>query len=262
MDAYFFLSVHENEDLLRAFMQGDSMGSRYFLEHTAVMYGAIQQRPAAEGGGLNSFVIAAQGEYSVGLVEFGIGRESAWEEALVSVPGGEARYYRNKDTGMEIAIPSPALMLMGSGVGERLAELYVGASSPVREDTLAILESHSAGFYLPRTAKTGLPPLLPPNAGLPLKEALLLADPAVPEDNGYAVSGSLKFATDRDAMGAAFMLRLAFSGLMSSQGKSLAEIRQTLKVAPEGDTIQFSGITFPKETAQQMFMTLMGSKRE
>jgi hypothetical protein len=259
MDAYFYLSVAENEELLRGFMETDgnsTMGSRYFLEHSRRIYGAV----SGTATGAN-FLIAAAGDYSVGLVEFGIGRGDAWEEQSALFAEGEARYYRSRDTGMEIAIPSPELILMGSGVAERLAFLYAGASSPLNTDTLAALESHAAGFFLPKAAKTGLPPFIPANSPLPLKQAMLFADPAA-EDAGYEAAASLLFASDRDALGAAFMLRLALSGFMSSQGKSLAEIRQTLRFAVEGERIRFSGLTLPKEMAAQILFALMSGGNE
>jgi hypothetical protein len=265
MDAYFYLSLAENAELLQGFLE-DSTGSRYFLEHTRVMYGAVRQAEKDAKSGA-AFLIAAEGDYSVGLVEFGVGTDAAWEEKNIPVGESQARYYRNKDTGMELAIPSPALILTGSGVAERLGALYAGAASPLQGDTLAALESHSAGFYLPKVGKTGLPPLLPPNAPIPLKEATLFADPLdrpLPGDataggkgEGYAVEGTLVFASGKDAMGAAFLLRMMFSTLMGAQGMSLADIRQVLKITPEGEKLHFSGITFPRETAGAILSALM-----
>ncbi|MCL1818960.1 MAG: hypothetical protein FWG35_08500, partial [Spirochaetaceae bacterium] len=49
MDAYFYLSMEENKDLIAGFID-KGMGGRYFLEHTLLMYGAI--RRGAAGGGL------------------------------------------------------------------------------------------------------------------------------------------------------------------------------------------------------------------
>ncbi|MDR1624914.1 MAG: hypothetical protein LBT33_00100 [Spirochaetia bacterium] len=254
MDAYFYLSVAENTELLRGFAEADgnsTMGSRYFLEHSRSIYGAVSKTRGDAG-----FLIAAAGDYSVGLVEFGIGTDGAWEETSVLLDGGEARYYRNKETGMEIAIPSPQLILMGSGVAERLAWLYAGVSPPLGEDTLGDLESHAAGFYLPRAGKTGLPPFIPAGSPIPLKEATLFADPSG-RDGLYAASGRLLFADGKNATGAAIMLRFAFSGLMAQQGYSLAEIRQSLKVAVEARSIVFSGLSFPEEMARMMLFSLM-----
>jgi hypothetical protein len=258
-DAYFYLSVADNADLLAGFTEADgksTMGSRYFIEHSRRIYGAVSKNPAG-----SAFLIAAQGDYSVGLVEFGIGRDDAWEETSVLLAEGEQRYYHNRDTGMEIAIPSPELILMGNGLAERIAFLYAGSPSPLPEDTLAALESHSAGFYLPKAAKTGLPPFIPANSPLPLKEATLFADPDAAGE-GYVAAGSLLFASDKDTMGAAFMLRLAFSSLMSAQGKSLTEIRQTLKLEVQGASIQFSGITLPKEMAREILFSLMAGEKK
>jgi hypothetical protein len=232
------------------------------------MYGAVRQAAADKSGEVNAgksgaeFLIAAQGEYSVGLVEFGVGTDAAWEEKNIPVGESQARYYRNKDTGMELAIPSPALILTGSGVAERLGALYAGADSPLRDDTLAALESHSAGFYLPKVGKTGLPPLLPPNAPIPLKEAVLFADPRAGGDaggktEGYAVAGTLVFENEKAVPMAAFMLKMMFSSQMGSQGMSFAEIQQTLKITPEGEKLHFSGITFPQETARAILFSLM-----
>jgi hypothetical protein len=254
MDAYFYLSVAENTELLRGFTEagGDStMGSRYFLEHSRSIYGAVSK---TEGGA--DLLIAAEGDYSVGLVEFGIGTDDAWEETYVLIAEGEARYYRNRLSGMEIAIPSPQLILMGSGVAGRLAWLYAGAAPPLREDTLGSLESHAAGFYLPRAGKTGLPPFIPPDSPIPLQEALLLADPSG-RDGSYTASGRLLFTDDKHTLGAAMMLRLAFSSLMTQQGHSLAEIRQSLKLAAEAQSIVFSGLSLPGEMARTILFSLI-----
>jgi hypothetical protein len=260
MDAYFYLSVAENTELLRGFIEaGDNstMGSRYFLEHSRGIYGAVSKT-----GGEANFLIAASGDYSVGLVEFGIGTEDAWEETSVLLAEGEARYYRNRETGMEIAIPSPQLILMGSGLAERLAWLYAGAASPLREETLQSLENHAAGFYLPRAVKTGLPPFIPPGSLLPLKEASLFADPSG-GDGLYAASGQLLFADGKSAAGAAVILRFAFSGLLRRQGRSFADIRQSLKLRVEEDLIVFSGLSFPGEMARAILRSLMaGEERD
>jgi hypothetical protein len=259
-DVYFYVSVAENGELLQGFLEdgGQSAGGRYFLEHTRVMYGAA--RRAQQGG--PAFLAAASGDYSVGLVEFGVGRDSAWEEKSVPVGESQARYYRNRDTGMELAIPSPQMILTGSGVAEALGGLYAGAVPPLRGDTLAALESHSAGFYLPRAGESGLPPLLPPSSSIPLKEAALFADPVSGAD--YAVSGELVFANDTDAAWSSVMLRLLFSGFMGSQGMSLAEIRRALTISIEAEKLRFSGITFPGEMARQMLGALItgGEKQQ
>ncbi|MDR1317831.1 MAG: hypothetical protein LBK13_13275 [Spirochaetales bacterium] len=253
-DAYFYLSVTENMELLRDFTESggsSTLGSRYFLEHSNAIYGAVSKSQGGAG-----FLIAASGDYSVGLVEFGIGTDDAWMDASVFLAEGEARYYRNMDTGMEIAIPSPRLILMGSGVAESLAWLHAGASSPLGDDICAALESHRAGFYLPKAAKTGLPPFIPAGSPLPLQEALLFVDPSAREGL-YTASGELLFADNRNAAGAAVMLRLAFSGLMTQQGYSLAEIRQNLKLFVEARTILFSGLPFPRELARLVLFSLM-----
>jgi hypothetical protein len=260
MDAYFYLSVAENTELLGGLTGAggnSTMGSRYFLEHSSGIYGAVSQT-----GGEANLLIAASGDYSVGLVEFGIGTGDVWEETSVLLAGGEARYYRNRETGMEIAIPSPQLILMGSGVAERLAWLYAGVVSPLREDTLRSLESHAAGFYLPQAAKTGLPPFIPPGSSLPLKEAELFADPSGSGDGIYAASGRLLFADGSSAMGASIMLRFVFSGLMTQQGYSLAEIRQSLKLAVEAESIVFSGLSFPGEMARAILLSLVAGKSD
>jgi hypothetical protein len=259
MDAYFYLSVGENEELLRGLAEAggnSTMGSRYFLEHSRGIYGAAAK---TQGGRVN-FLIAASGDYSVGLVEFGIGTEASWEETSVLLAEGEARYYRSGETGMEIAIPSPRLMLVGSGVAEPLAWLYAGAASPLGEDTLGALESHAAGVYLPRAAKTGLPPFIPAGSSIPLKEAALFIDPSG-ADGRYTASGRLVFADGKDAMGAAIMLRLVFSNLMSRQGYSPSEIRQTLKLAVEAESIVFSGLGFPGEMARTILFSLMAEEK-
>ena len=250
MDAYFYLSMEENKDLIAGFID-QGMGGRYFLENTRVMYGSVK-RDAPDGG----LMIAAQGDYSVRLVEFGIGREDAWEETGVLIAEGEARYYRNRETGMEMAIPAPQLILTGSGIAERLAHLFAGrAAFPVREDTLAAWESHAAGFYLPRIDEKGLPPLIPPNLPIAAKEILILADPRGAGETDIA--GSVSFDSADMALAASFFLRMSFAGFMGSQGMSAAEIRSTLKITPEGKRIDFSGIRFPRKAAEQLFAGLI-----
>jgi hypothetical protein len=89
-----------------------------------------------------------------------------------------------------------------------------------------------------------------------LQEALFFADTAA-QDGLYMASGELLFADGRNAAGAAVMLRFAFSGLMTQQGYSLAEIRQSLKLIVDGRSVLFSGLPFPKELARLMLFSLM-----
>jgi hypothetical protein len=276
MDVYFYVSVADNADVLRRFAEsgGPSAGSDYFLNHARFIYGAVRQAGgdgAGNSGGLGpAFLLAAEGDYSAGLVEFGIRRGDGWEELTLPVRGGEVRYYRNGETGTEISIPSSRLILMGTGgIAESLSALYgalardggadnefpENAAGPLGGEIISAFESHSSAFYFPSPEKTGLSAFIPANIPVPLRSALLFTDPG---EGGYDVSGSLAFQNDRDALTMSVMLRLMFSAFLGSRGMSLTEIRTRLKVVPARDVIDFSGLKFPPEMAEEILLALMG----
>jgi hypothetical protein len=259
MDAYFYAEMTANRELLAGFAEETGMkstGSAYFLEHTDFMYGAVRQAAGPEG----AFFLAAAGDYSAGLVEFGIRWSDGWEEKPLALPAGEIRYYRHSETGMEIAVPSSNLILMASGgIEARLAALFGVPASPLAADVLAALENHSAGVYLPGGENLSLFPLFPPGLSLPLRDALFFTDPL---GQDYTASGLLAFQNDRDALAASVMLRLIFSAVMTSQGMNLADIRTGLKVELNGEKLGFAGLRFPRSIARQFLFLMTPAARQ
>jgi hypothetical protein len=256
-DAYFYVSAEENRELLSGFLE-EGMGTRYFLENTRSLYGALLRSAA---GGESPFVIAAGGNYSVGLVEFGLRRSEGWEEkAFELAGGGTVRYYRGGG-GQEIAAPSSGLILMTQGgIEERLQSLYGVPVSPLRGDAQAALEGHSAGFYFPDGNNLDLLPAFPKGMALPLREALFFIDPASGERKGYELSGRLAFKNETDALAASVALRLLLSAFMGSQGFGFAEIRALLKVGLEKEVLVFSGVFFPRELGERFLSSVLPAR--
>lgn len=243
-DAYFTVSVPENRDFLRRTADDIGLRSRgtdYFIERARVIYGAADI-PA--GGGL-SFILAAEGDYSRALVEFGVRREEGWEEVILRLERGRLRYYREAATGIEIAVPSSRLILIGSGDMEQsLLSLYGRASvpeAPAKTPLPAFHDRHTAALHLPRPDKNIMSRL--GTAGMILDDILLYADRV---DASYAVSGSLEFREEREARAVSVLLRLLLSGLLVRQGRSFSQIRAELKIAVTGGTLSFEGAVFPE----------------
>lgn len=255
---YFALAVPENRDFLRRVAAENGLASRgsdYFLDRSRIVYGAAEFSPEK---GSSRLTVAAQGDFSRALVEFGVRRSEGWSEHRLETAVGAIRYYRDPQ-GREIAVPSDEIILLasGGGVEESLRRLY-GLPPAGRTATLPRgFRSRSAAFCFSRPGGN----LFPLTAGflevIPFQEAEVYADR---RDGHFSLDGRAVFAGSREAASAAALLRLFLSGLMIAEGRSPAEIRSSLSVQVSGPEIFFSGLVFSDDSAAALLRRILAEE--
>ena len=226
-DFYFFLSVTKNRDFLTKFFKESGLASRgsdYLLANSRILYGAASVSLSREP----RFVLAAEGDYSKSLVEFGIGLESGWESLEREAGTGKFRAFREKSSGFEIAIPDNRLMLLAWGsTEESLRRLASPTASVLAPDTAAEFETHAAAAFLPTPAETVVS-LASPMAPA-FNRLFLFADRG---NTSYELSGRLSYREERDGRVLSAVLKLFLADKLAEQGTSFEEIRKT----PQGGT--------------------------
>ena len=240
-DFYFFLSVPKNRDFLAKFFQASGLASRgsdYLLANSRLLYGAA----SIVSGREPRFVLAAEGDYSKSLIEFGISLESGWAAVERQAGDRKLRAFREKSSGLELAIPNDRLLILAWGSSEEsLRRAFSPGPPTLAPETTAEFEAHGAAAFFPAPAETVVG-LSSPTA--PAFDRLFLFS----DRNGaaYDLSGRVSLREERDGRILASVMKLFLADKMTEQGFSLEEIRTRLKLDLQGETLRFSGFVFPE----------------
>lgn len=249
-DLYFSLSIPENRDFLQHIIADRGLGSRgsdYFLRRAQFVYGAAHlPSPDSSPRPGPRLLVAAEGDFSRSLVEFGVRRERGWTEEKLKTARGPLRYYQNNQ-GAEIAAPADGLILLSLGgeITPALERLFRGTGD---EDQGLIPPEYLARSFALRFSRPRGHLSLPLGGILDNFLYNLTKVYGDRTEGQFTLSGEAVFSGPGEATAAAVLLRLVFSGLLLGQGLDLPQIRSILSVDAEGETVFFSGLQFSEES--------------
>lgn len=239
------------ESLLALFLPGEEQAKNrnILVERTETLYAGIEMNPL-EPPRLNA---VALGRYPKSAVTGGLGRDPRWVRTKYTVD-----WWSNLDTGMELSIPKPGLILVSQG---RVAGMIDASLRGPGQDRLIreIEEEFKVSdlvAYMPDPAAILAEKLPIDPKKFPLRAMWFTAMRLGSEFRIYGV-----FATteEKSARKLAAVAKLLIVGWMRSNGLlDITSLRENLDVTADGEYVRISGLFLDDEEMLRLILGLAG----
>jgi hypothetical protein len=202
-------------------------------------------------GGHPRFSVVALGNYPSLLAGLRLGTSSDWSGRTSSA----VKWYRRRDGGLEVCIPSDSVFLASNGGMEGMVPRLKG--SPAMSFPLEVgldMESSDFVLFMPELPQ-GLLDKSPDAGRPPIKEVWVSARR---DANGFAVGGTANLDTQKDALSFASVFRLILvSWLRSRAIPNVAGRLKTVTVAAQDGVVTLSGLFFTEDETVAALLSLL-----
>jgi len=239
----------DNRELVRKLLDRfeiKTQGVRYLADNSRMIHAAVAPE----------LVLVAEGGFSRGLIDVGLGMDKSWRKAEVKAGGASVEVWRSRDLSM--AIPSDELVVAWTTpAGDRssstesavLERLYGRPERPaLSEAVMAALRGHDVAVYIPSDSGS---------FDFPLRHASAYLDRSAGAD--YELTGLLAAAESRDPRILNVLVRVVMAGWLSSLGvKDLKTVQSELVVSVEGSNVALRGLKFSPADLIELAAKLAG----